>query len=105
METKIEVMGGLFGVTIGVRNLGTTATTNIRCNISMNGGFLGSINTFREETIDLLEPGAITFKKYPYLGFGPVSVLVQVIPENAGKNAKQVEGFLCGLSFFVLRNQ
>lgn len=105
MKTQIEVMGGLFGATIGVRNLGTTATTGIRCNISMRGGFLGNMNTFREETIDLLEPGTITFKKYPYLGFGPVSVLVQVIPENAGKNAKHVEGFLCGLSFFVLRNQ
>jgi C1A family cysteine protease len=104
-KTKVEITGGLFGVTVGLRNVGTTATTGIQCNITMNGGTFGMINISREVRIDHLEQGTVVFKKLPYLGFGPVSISVLVIPENAGKTAKHVEGFIWGLFFFVLRNQ
>lgn len=103
-KTMVEIRGGLLGIRVGLRNVGNTATTRIYCNITMNGGILGTINTVLEDTIDCLEPGTIVYERLPYLGFGPVSITVQVEPENAGKTARYAEGYLCGLPLFMLRN-
>jgi hypothetical protein len=42
VKTKIEVSSGLFGVAVGLRNVGNTVTNDIKCNISVKGGFLAS---------------------------------------------------------------
>lgn len=104
VKTKVEIMGGLLGVVVGIRNTGNTATTRILCNISLRGGMFGVINTVLNDTIDCLEPGKIVYERLPHLGFGPVSVSVWVTPENAGKTSRYAEGLLCGLFLFVLRN-
>ncbi|HIH00022.1 MAG TPA: hypothetical protein HA258_05510 [Thermoplasmata archaeon] len=105
VKTKVDISSGLFCVTVGLRNVGNTVTNAIRCNISVNGGVLGVINSSLIDTIDSLEPGAVVYERIPCLGFGPLSVMVSVEPENAGKTAKHAEGFLCGLLFIVTRNQ
>ena len=105
VKTTIEISSGLFGVTVGLRNVGNTATTDIKYSISLKGGILGAINTSFGDTIDSLEPGVIVYERIPLLGFGPLSISISVVPENAGKTAKHAEGFLCGLLFFVVRNQ
>jgi hypothetical protein len=80
VKTKVEISSGLFSVTVGLRNVGNTVTTAIKCNISV-------------------------YERIPCLGFGPLSIMVSVEPENAGKTAKHAEGFVCGLLFIVTRNQ
>ncbi|KYK20485.1 hypothetical protein AYK25_04810 [Thermoplasmatales archaeon SM1-50] len=105
VKTRVEIRGSLFGVTVGVRNVGNTATTGIHCAIALNGGLFGNINTSLDDTIECLDPGIVMYERLPYLGFGPVRILVRVTPENAGKTTKYAEGFLCGLPLFVLRNQ
>jgi len=47
----------------------------------------------------------VVYERIPRLGFGPLSITVSVVPENAGKTTKRTEGFLCGLLFIVVRNQ
>ena len=105
LKTKVDVTSGVFGVTIGLRNMGNTATTNIKCTITLNGGMFESINESYQDTIASLEPGAVVYERIPRLGFGPLSITVSVVPENAGKTTKHTEGFLCGLLFIVVRNQ
>ena len=104
VKTTIEITGGMLGARVGVRNVGNTATTNLCCTLSMNGGFFGAVNTSLVDTIDSLEPGAVVYERLPLFGFGPVQFQVTVIPDNAGKTAQHVEGMLCGLFLFVLRN-
>ncbi len=105
VKTKIEVSSGLFGVRVGLRNVGTTVTTDIKCNISVKGGFLDIINSSLIDTIDSLRPGAVVYEWIPALGFGPLNIMVSVQPNNAGKTAKHADGFLCGLLFIITRNQ
>lgn len=105
MKTKLEINGGLLGTRIGVRNVGNTATTGIRCNITMSGGMRGFVNASVIDTIDSLQPGEVIYERLPWFGFGPVAITVTVHPENAGKTTKHAEGFLCGLLLFVVRNQ
>lgn len=105
VKTTIEISSGLLGVTVGLRNVGNTATTDIKYNISLKGGVLGAISTSFVDTIGSLEPGSVVYERIPRLGFGPLSISVSVVPENAGKTAKHAEGFLCGLLFIVVRNQ
>jgi len=105
VKTKVEITSGLFCVTVGLRNVGNTVTTGLKCTISVKGGTLGAINQSLVDTIDSLEPGAVVYERIPCLGFGPLSIQVTAEPENAGKTAKHAEGFLCGLLFIVTRNQ
>lgn len=105
MKTTLEITGGLFGTRIGVRNVGNTATTGIRCTITMSGGMRGYVNASLVDTIDSLQPGDVIYERLPWFGFGPVDITVTIHPDNAGKTAKHAEGFLCGLLLFVLRNQ
>jgi C1A family cysteine protease len=104
VKTKIDISSGLFCVTVGLRNMGNTVTNMVKCNISVNGGILGVINSSLIDTIDSLEPGAVVYERVPCLGFGPLSIMVSVEPENAGRTAKHAEGLLCGLLFIVTRN-
>lgn len=104
-KTKVEINSGLFGVSIGIRNVGNTVTTGIRCNVTMTGGVRGFVNASLMDTIDSLQPGEVVYEWLPFFGFGPVDINVGIHPENAGKTVKHAEGFLCGLLFLVLRNQ
>ena len=78
VKTKVEISSGLFGVTVGLRNVGNTVTTAIKCNISVKGGIFGAINTSMQDTIDSIEPGAVVYERIPCLGFGPLSIMVSV---------------------------
>lgn len=104
-KTKLEITGSLLGTRIGMRNVGNTATTGIRCNITMTGGMRGFVNASLIDTIDSLQPGEVVYERLPWFGFGPVDITVMIHPDNAGKTAKHAEGFLCGLLLFVIRNQ
>lgn len=104
-KTKVDVTNGVFGVIVGLRNMGTTTTTNIKCTITLKGGIFETINESYVNTIDVLEPGVALYERIPRLGFGPLSVTVAVVPGNAGKITRHIEGFLCGLLFIVTRNQ
>jgi hypothetical protein len=104
-RTKIEITGGLLGVSVGFRNVWNTATTDINWTITLNGGIFGIINTSLQGTIESLEPGVIVYERIPRLGFGPLSISVTAVPKNAGKITKHAEGFLCGLMLFVPQKQ
>ena len=104
-KTKIEINSGLFGANIGIRNVGNTATTDIKWHIVMNGsGLLRTFDIIFDDTIEALEPGAVMYQRIPNLGFGPLSISVTAQPSNAGKTTNYVEGFVCGLLFVILRN-
>jgi len=105
VKTKIEVTGGPLGVSVGFRNMGNTPTTEVKWNITITGGILGRIDQSIQNTIAALEPGIVVYERLPRIGFGHVSISVSVIPKNAGKMTKHVEGFLCGLLLFVPQNQ
>jgi len=105
LKTKVEVSSGVFGVTVGLRNMGNTATTDIKCAIILKGGIFNSVNETYQDTIHSLEPGTVFYERIPRIGFGPLSITVSVVPTNAGKTTKHAEGFLCGLLFIVARNQ
>jgi hypothetical protein len=104
-RTKVEITGGLLGVSVGFRNVWNTDTTDVNWNIILKGGIFGVINTSVQGTIESLEPGVVVYERIPRLGFGPLSISVTAIPKNAGKITKHVEGFLCGLLLFVPQNQ
>jgi C1A family cysteine protease len=105
VKTKIEITGGLFGVSVGFRNLGNTTTTEVKWNITLKGGFLDMINTSLQSTIASIEPGTVVYQRLPRLGFGHLDISVTATPKNAGKTTKHAEGFLCGLLLFVPQNQ
>jgi hypothetical protein len=104
-RTKVEITGGLLGVSVGFRNVWNTATTDVKWNIILKGGIFGAINTSMQGTIESLEPGVVVYERIPRLGFGPLSISVTATPKNAGKITKHAEGFLCGLLLFVPQNQ
>jgi hypothetical protein len=104
-KTKIEITGGVFGATVGIRNVGNTETTDIHWKILIKGGVTGAINISLEDTIASLEPGTVWYERVPRLGFGPLSITVTAAPKNTGKLAKHAEGFLCGLLVIIPRNQ
>jgi hypothetical protein len=104
-KTKIDINGGLFGVSVGLQNIGNTTTTEIKWTIVLKGGIYGIINTTLQGTIESIEPNVIVYQRIPRLGFGHLSITVTVIPKNAGKMTKHAEGFLCGLLLFVPQNQ
>jgi hypothetical protein len=105
VRTKLELAGGLFGLSIGFRNVGNRTTTEIKWDIMIKGGILGMVNTSMESTIPSLEPGAVVYKKIPRVGFGHVEISVTATPKNAGKMTANVDGFLCGLLLFIPPNQ
>jgi C1A family cysteine protease len=105
MKTKIEINSGLFGVNIGIRNVGNTVTTDIQWQIVLNGsGLLRAFDISFKDSIEALEPGAVMYQRIPNFGFGPLSISVTAQPSNAGKTTNYAEGFVCGLFFVVLRN-
>lgn len=104
-KTKIDIAGGLLGVSVGLQNTGNTSTTEIKWTIAIKGGVYGSINMTLHRTLDSLEPAEESYQRIPRLGFGHLSVTVTVIPKNAGKLTKHAEGFLCGLLVFFPQNQ
>jgi hypothetical protein len=104
-RTKVDITGGLLGVSVGFRNVWNTATTDVKWSIILKGGIFGVINTSIQGTIESLEPGVVVYERIPRLGFGPLSISVTAIPKNAGKITKHAEGFLCGLLLFVPQNQ
>ncbi len=104
-RTKVEITGGLLGVSVGFRNVWNTTTTNIKWNIILKGGIFGEIDTSLQGTIESLEHGVVIYERIPCLGFGSLSVSVTAIPKNAGKIAKHAEGFLCGSLLFIPQNQ
>jgi hypothetical protein len=104
-RTKVEITGGLLGVSVGFRNVWNAATTDVKWNIILKGGIFGVINTSMQGTIESLEPGVVVYERIPSLGFGPLSISVLATPKNAGKITKYAEGFLCGLLLFVPQNQ
>jgi len=105
VRTKVEITGGLLGVSVGFRNVWNTATTDVKWKIVLKGGIFGGIDTSIQGTIESLEPGVVVYERIPSLGFGPLSISVLATPKNAGKITKYAEGFLCGLLLFVPQNQ
>jgi hypothetical protein len=104
-KTKVDITGGLFGVSVGFHNMGNTTTTNVQWSITLKGGVYGLINTTYQGTLDTLEPSMVAYQNIPRFGFGHLSVTVTIMPKNAGKMAKHAEGFLCGLMLFIPQNQ
>jgi hypothetical protein len=104
-KTKIEINGGLLGVSVGFRNVGNTVTTEVKWNIILTGGIFGVINTSIQGTIESLEPGVVVYERIPRIGLGYMGISVTAIPKNSGKITKHAEGFLCGLLLFVSQNQ
>lgn len=104
-KTRIDITGGLFGVSVGLRNMGNTTTTDIKWAITIKGGVYGSINMTFDSTLESLEPNMVSSQRIPRFGFGHLSVTVTIVPKNAGKLSKHAEGFLCGLLVFIPQNQ
>jgi C1A family cysteine protease len=104
-KTKIEISGGLLGVTVGFRNVGNTETTEVKWTLTLNGGILGGVNQSLKDVIPSIQPGVVVYERLPRLGFGHVSISVTAVPKNAGRMTKHAEGFLCGLLLFVPQNQ
>ena len=105
VKTKIDIVGGLFGVSVGLQNMGNTTTTEIEWTIAIKGGIYGAINMTMHGTLDSLEPSGVSYQRIPRLGFGHLSVSVAIIPKNAGRQTRHAEGFLCGLLVFIPQNQ
>ncbi len=103
-RTLLEVSGGLFGVDVGIRNVGNRTTNDIHWNITIQGGMLGLVNSSIGSMISSLDPGVVRHERLSQLGFGPVDIFVSVTPKNAGKASTHVQGFLCGLLLFVPQN-
>jgi C1A family cysteine protease len=104
-KTKIEISGGFLGVAVGFRNVGNTETTEVKWNITLQGGILGGINQSVADLIPAIQPGEVVYERFPRLGFGHVSIAVTAVPKNAGKMTMHADGFLCGLLLFVPQNQ
>jgi hypothetical protein len=90
---SITVNGGV-GVSVVIRNNGTTAFTNIPWSIVLDGGIMLKANESSGKILQLL-PGASTLKKLPVLGFGRITINVTVDKVQVTK-----KGFV--FLFFVL---
>jgi hypothetical protein len=73
---SIEVSGGV-GISVVIRNNGSSAFTNVPYRISLDGGIQLKANETSGKLLQLL-PGASTLKKLPVLGFGKVNITVAV---------------------------
>ncbi|KYK21843.1 hypothetical protein AYK25_07840 [Thermoplasmatales archaeon SM1-50] len=85
---------GRIGVSLVIKNNGTTSYTDISWSMALEGGFLVKENQ-SSGVILQLPPGCETTKKLPVLGFGTVTITVMVDGIQ-----KTMKGFV--LLFFVL---
>lgn len=90
----IITMKGGVGVSIIIKNNGTTTCTSIPWSITLEGGILLKANESSGTILQLL-PGFSTTKKLPVLGFGKTTITVTV-----GGNIMTGKGFV--FLFFVL---
>ena len=70
------ISGGLFKINTVIKNIGSTEATNVKWNITLNGGtiFLGKESN--GEIPSILPDGETTVNSDLILGFGPTTVTV-----------------------------
>jgi len=90
---SVTVNGGV-GVSVVIRNNGTTAFTNIPWSIVLDGGIMLKANESSGKILQL-QPGSSTLKTLPVLGFGRITITVTVDTIQVTK-----KGFV--FLFFVL---
>jgi hypothetical protein len=90
---EVTIKGGI-GISATIKNMGTSALTNIPWSIALKGGFLLKANQ-TSGTILQLSAGDSSTKKLPVLGFGKTTITVIV---NGISTSKQGLVFL----FFVI---
>ncbi len=93
LPLDVSIIGGI-GVSLVIKNNGTTSYTDISWSMALEGGFLVKENQ-SSGVILQLPPGCETTKKLPVLGFGTVTITVMVDGFQ-----KTMTGFV--LLFFVL---
>jgi hypothetical protein len=90
---EVTIKGGM-GVSVIIKNTGTSELTNLDWSIALDGGFLLKANQTSGSILQL-PAGSSTTKKLPVLGFGKTTITVIV---NGSPMTKQGFVFL----FFVL---
>jgi len=95
------ITGGLFKINTAIKNIGATEATNVKWNITLNGGtiFLGKESN--GEILSILPDGETTVYSDLILGFGPTTVTVTAnIPESSDTRSQSGTVFL----FFIYVN-
>lgn len=103
-KTTVDIAGGVLGPSVTFKNICDSTTTDMRWEIVISGGILGATSIRKYGEIDSLEPSTMVSKYIPCFGFGPIKISVSVIPKNAGRIAKNAEGFLVGSHVFFLHS-
>ncbi len=92
------ITGGLFKINTVIENIGATEATNVKWNITLNGGtiFLGKESN--DEIPSIFPDGETTIHSDLILGFGPTTVTVTAnIPEGSNTRSQSGTVFL----FFI----
>ena len=98
----VSIKGGLFKVNAVIRNIGATEATNIKWNMTLNGGtiFLGKENNGMISSIS--KGGETSVQSDFILGFGPTTVTVTAQSAEGVSDTRNQGGFV--LLFFTYVN-
>lgn len=106
-----DIRGGIFGVTVDIKNTGDVIAENFTITLSVKGGLLNNIDLYHEcsgcgSCGKTIPAGGIksesTREAGLILGFGNIDVIVNAEAENADLVTKEVTGFVIGP--FILIN-
>ncbi|UCD14649.1 MAG: PKD domain-containing protein [Thermoplasmatales archaeon] len=97
------IRGGLFKLSVLIKNVGDADTTGVNWSISVKGGIVGFINVSSKGTIEALAVGdeeTISCKKV--FGFGKVDIAMEASSSSSNKLSVQVNGLVLGFLVIVL---
>lgn len=95
-QIDILIKGGLFGVTVLIRNIGDTVQNSVDYNVTVKGGIFGRIDKKTTGVIPILQPGMMWPIKVPVFGFGGIDITV-----IAGGTEERENGFVFLFLTFV----
>jgi hypothetical protein len=86
----LDSVTGRFGVQAHVKNLGTTEATDVNVSIKITGGIFHRINVSHMETISIPAGEEATVSCKPFLGLGPIDIVVTVNGVTSDYDGKQL---------------
>lgn len=98
----IKVKGGIGKVNTTIKNLGMLDAVDVKCNITVTGGFFGFINKFAEETFEtLLVDEEKSMSVSGIFGLGKIDILVVASSPSANTTSASLQGFALGPIVFI----